>query len=128
MSTETSLSRRELGQRGEEFVAQYLTRTLGWRVEARNWRCRTGELDIVASDRSDLVVVEVRSRSGHSFGTAAESVVGGKLRQVRRLLPHLLLDLGRSAEESSLRIDVIAVALQRGRVCGLQHFHDVDIV
>ncbi len=66
-------NRAARGRRAEDAAAEYL-QTIGWRVLARNWRDRRGELDIVAVDGDSLVIVEVRSRSSARFGTAAESV------------------------------------------------------
>lgn len=117
-------TRRQTGQLGEEFAAQYLSRTLGWTMIARNWRCRYGELDIVAQDASWLVVVEVRSRSGTNFGSGAESVVGAKLSQLWRLVPALLEDLGRKPD-SVVRLDVISVTVRAQRVIGFEHLRRI---
>ena len=53
---------QDLGRRGENLAADYLTER-GLVVLSRNWRCRDGELDIVATDGSTLVVCEVKTRS-----------------------------------------------------------------
>ena len=53
----------ELGRRGEQAAAEYLERA-GLRILDRNWRCETGELDIVALERRVLVICEVKTRSG----------------------------------------------------------------
>ncbi|MDQ0190575.1 YraN family protein [Alicyclobacillus cycloheptanicus] len=108
----------------ETFAAQYLSRTLGWSVTCRNWRCRAGELDIVALDGAQLVVVEVRSRSSQTHGTAAESVATGKLRQVRRLVPLLLAQIRPQQPDTSVRVDVIAIELRGDQVAGLEHFRN----
>lgn len=77
--------RRILGRRGEELAAQYLT-DLGLVVLERNWRCREGELDIVATDGIGRVYIcEVKTRSGTGYGTPAEAVTRGKRRKIRRL-------------------------------------------
>ncbi|PYE14045.1 uncharacterized protein UPF0102 [Williamsia limnetica] len=64
-------SRREVGQLGEDLAADFLD-GLGWVVLVRNWRCRYGELDLIAAEGPDLVVVEVKTRSGALFGDVAE--------------------------------------------------------
>lgn len=77
--------RRVLGRRGEEVAAAHLER-MGLVVLARNWRCREGELDIVATDGLDTVhFCEVKTRSGEGFGVPAEAVTAGKRRKIRRL-------------------------------------------
>jgi putative endonuclease len=65
------------GARAEELCAELL-RKAGLRVLARNWRCRHGEIDLVAEEGGTLVFAEVRFRSGERFGGAAESVTAAK--------------------------------------------------
>lgn len=77
--------RRELGRRGEDLAAQYLT-DLGLVVLERNWRCREGELDIIATDGIGRVYFcEVKTRSGTGYGAGSESVTRDKRRRIRRL-------------------------------------------
>ena len=65
------------GARAEELCAELL-RGAGLRVLARNWRCRHGEIDLVAEDRGTLVFAEVRYRRDQRYGGAAESVTAAK--------------------------------------------------
>jgi len=65
------------GVRAEDLCAQLL-RKAGLRVLARNWRCRHGEIDLVAEEGGTLVFAEVRYRSHARFGGAAESVTAAK--------------------------------------------------
>ena len=60
----------ELGARAEALCAD-LMRAAGLRLLERNWRCRLGEIDLVAEERGMLVFAEVRMRSGPGFGGAA---------------------------------------------------------
>jgi putative endonuclease len=77
--------RRDLGRRGEDLAAEHLT-DLGLVVLERNWRCREGELDIIATDGIGRVYFcEVKTRSGEGYGIPAESVTRGKRRKIRRL-------------------------------------------
>ncbi|MEO8245635.1 MAG: YraN family protein [Chloroflexota bacterium] len=100
--------RHELGGRGEDAVARWLT-SAGWRVLARRWRVPEGELDIVAlDDAGTLVAVEVRARRSARAGTAAESVD-------RRHVLRLRAALRRYAAEASpvhagLRVDLVTLA------------------
>jgi putative endonuclease len=64
---------RELGRRGEAAAARHLE-GLGWRIVARSFRTRRGEVDLVARDRDVLVFVEVKTRSSLACGRPAESV------------------------------------------------------
>ncbi|HEX3783920.1 MAG TPA: YraN family protein [Pseudonocardiaceae bacterium] len=71
-----------LGRLGEELAAQYLE-ILGFVLLARNWRCRDGELDIVATDGHSLVVVEVKTRTNDDFGTPADAMTPVKIRRIK---------------------------------------------
>jgi putative endonuclease len=74
----------ELGTRGEQIAVDYLERK-GLRVVDRNWRCRQGEIDIVAHDRGELVFVEVRTRSGLGYGHPVQTITAPKLARMKRL-------------------------------------------
>ena len=73
---------RILGQWGEDQVAEKLRRD-GWTIAARNFRCRMGELDIVAKNRTFLAFVEVKLRKDDRFGSACEAVTISKQRKLR---------------------------------------------
>ncbi|WP_067184136.1 YraN family protein [Microtetraspora niveoalba] len=96
----------ELGRQGEELAAEFL-RSRGIPVLARNWRCKEGEIDIVARDGGVLVVVEVKTRSGRSHGTAFEAVGRAKLHRLRSLAARWLA--GQGERFDSVRVDVIAL-------------------
>jgi putative endonuclease len=80
----TQQTTRELGRRGEDVACEYL-QNQGLVVLSRNWMCRDGELDIVATDGETLVVCEVKTRSSGRFGGPEETVSHQKLERVRRL-------------------------------------------
>ena len=65
------------GARAEDLCAEVL-RAAGLRVIERNWRCRHGEIDLIAEERGTLVFAEVRMRGPGTFGGAAESVTAAK--------------------------------------------------
>ncbi|HYX97629.1 MAG TPA: YraN family protein, partial [Geodermatophilus sp.] len=72
----------DLGARGERIAAAHLTDS-GLRVLDRNWRCREGELDIVARDGDTLVFCEVKTRRAVGFGHPVEAVGHAKQRRLR---------------------------------------------
>ena len=72
----------QLGKWGEERVADRLRRQ-GWRIAARNFRCRLGELDIIAENGVYLAFVEVKLRKDGDFAAARESVTKAKRRRLR---------------------------------------------
>ena len=113
-----SPGRRALGAFGERLAAAHLE-AKGYRIRARNFRCREGEIDIVAEDGDCLVFVEVRTRRGDAFGTPAESVTVAK---ERRLLTVARAYLQEHPDVPvNQRIDVVAVELSRGRLLAVQH-------
>ena len=113
-----SPGRRELGAFGERVAAAHLE-AKGYRIRARNFRCREGEIDIVAEDGDCLVFVEVRTRRGDAFGTPAESVTVAK---ERRLLTVARAYLQEHPDvPANQRIDVVGVELSRGRLLAVHH-------
>ena len=81
---------RLLGQWGEEQVAEKLRRE-GWTVVARNFRCRMGELDLVAENKTFLAFVEVKLRKDTRFGLACEAVTPSKQRKLRAAAQYYLM-------------------------------------
>jgi len=98
--------RAELGRKGEA-VAERFLRDLRYRIVARNFRCRAGEIDLVALDGRVLVFVEVRSRRGDRTGTPLESVDGRKQAQVARVARHFLA--ARGLGDHDARFDVVGI-------------------
>jgi putative endonuclease len=105
--------RRSLGHFGEVFAEGFLRRQ-GYEIVERNWRCRQGEIDLVARQGGDWVVVEVRTRRGDTCGTPEESLTPAKRRRLLRLAAAFFQE--RELEDVSWRIDLVAVELdQTGR-------------
>lgn len=96
---------------GEAYAADRLAAE-GYAVLHRNWRCRSGELDIVALYRGTIVFIEVRTRTaGGRFGTAAESVDPRKQRQVRSIAEIYMQTF--QCRGKLARFDVIAITVER---------------
>jgi len=83
------VDRIELGNQAEERAAE-LVRDRGFEILARNFRCRSGELDIVARRDLLLVVAEVRLRSDNRFGGAAASITAAKRNRIVRATRYFL--------------------------------------
>jgi putative endonuclease len=88
-----------------------LLRLKGYRIEARNWRCPLGEIDIVAWDRETLVFVEVKSRTGAAAGAPEVAVNQQKRARLVQLAQAYLAR--RRGEPPPCRFDVIAVEARR---------------
>lgn len=72
-----------IGKYGEDLACRYLLKS-GYKIIERNFRTRSGEIDIIARDGQTLVYIEVKSRSNNDFGTPEESVTASKLRFLER--------------------------------------------
>jgi len=90
-----------------EAAATRLLLERGYRIVERNFRCKAGELDLIALDRNVLVFVEVRSRANDDHGHAAEMVSAHKQRQVARVAEHYLTL--REPAYDEVRFDVVAI-------------------
>ena len=105
-----------LGRFGETVAADHLVAS-GMTVLARNWRCREGEVDIVALDGDVLVMCEVKTRRGVGFGTPLDAVTPAKAARLRRLALRWLTDQRAGGLEGTawptryaeVRFDVVSV-------------------
>lgn len=103
--------RKQTGRRGEAVAAAHLL-AKGYRIIARNWRCRAGELDIVAQIEDVLVFVEVRARQGDQFGPAEESITPAKQARLIELAQTYLQET--DIPHQAWRIDVVAIQFGPG--------------
>jgi putative endonuclease len=122
--SETSWTRAEIGALGERLAVEYL-QSLGLRVLTRNWRCRYGELDVIAADDAARVAVfiEVKTRTSDRFGGIAQAVTPDKVRRLRRLAGLWLA--GQDVGWSGVRIDVVGVRIGRQRSPEITHLRGV---
>lgn len=113
------LTRRQAsGQRAEELAAGFLQQQ-GLTIVMRNYRCRVGELDIVARERGVLVVAEVRTRADDGYGGAAASVDRRKQLRLTRAAGRLLQQR-RDLAALPVRFDVIVVRAPEAAVPGIE--------
>jgi putative endonuclease len=119
----TIIDRLARGRVGEQTAASFL-QGRGYRVLARNERTPLGELDLVCRDRSEIVIVEVKSRSGGAYGAALEAIGPLKARRLRAAAVWWLSSQG--LFPCAVRFDAVAVDLDsQGLPCCLQHVKDV---
>ena len=101
------MSRLTLGRAGEEQAAAFLTRK-GYRIAARNYRAKVGEIDIIAwQDSHTLAFVEVKTRRGEVFGAPAQAVNAHKRRKIIMTAAWYLRQ--EHLEDCFCRFDVIEV-------------------
>ncbi|HEX8536656.1 MAG TPA: YraN family protein [Cystobacter sp.] len=109
--------RKQYGDEGEETAVRFLE-TQGYRVRARNYACRHGELDVVAERGDTVCFVEVRMRSTAVWGDPAHTVSFAKQRRVVKAAMHYLRAHG--VRDRELRFDVISV-VGRGERATVEH-------
>lgn len=112
----------DLGRAGEERAVAYVE-ALGWEVLARNWRCRIGELDIVALDGGCVVAIGVKTRAGTGYGHPFEAVTEQKLARLQQLARAWRAEHG--AQYRRIRVDAIALIGPDPSTALLEHLPDL---
>lgn len=103
--------RLELGRLGEDAAVKKI-KSLGYKVLERNYRARSGEIDIIGVDGGVLVFIEVKSRSSTEFGTPGEAV--GRRKQIHITRAAMEYLQSRGIEDSEVRFDVVSVLFEDG--------------
>ena len=117
-----SSKRKEVGAIGEKLAADLLKKR-GYKIIQRNFRCREGEIDIIAQKDECLVFVEVRTKKNTAFGTPEESVTLSKREKLIALANTYIQAYNKPPQ--SWRIDVVAVELTPdNRVSRLEHIEN----
>jgi putative endonuclease len=113
------------GSLGERIAALYL-QLAGCTILERNFRFGHVEIDLVVRDGDCIAFVEVKTRSGSSFGGALEAVGSGKMRNVRRAARGYLLSTAAGPRASEYRFDLVALDcdFRRGTMA-LQHLRGI---
>lgn len=100
-----------LGKEGERVAERYL-RKKGYTLVERNYRCPLGELDLIVLDRRVIVFVEVKTRTGHGFGTPLEAVEFRKQRKMIQAAQFFLAE--KKLQQRDARFDVVGVSWPGG--------------
>jgi putative endonuclease len=103
-----SEQRRTVGKAGEEAAVQYLLRQ-GYSILQRNYRCRFGEIDLIARDGGTLAFIEVKTRRSQRFGPAASAVTFEKQHHLIKASQMYMTQMKRAYE--LCRFDVVAVEM-----------------
>jgi putative endonuclease len=97
----------QLGKEGERVAERFLEKK-GYRLVERNYRCPLGELDLIVLDRRVVVFVEVKTRTGHGFGSPLEAVEFRKQRKMIQAAQFFLAE--RRLQQRDARFDVVGVS------------------
>ena len=112
---------QRIGRVGEELARHHLEAG-GYRVVASNYRCRWGEIDLVARDGEEWVFVEVRTRRSDTYGGPEESVTEAKARRLILAAQDFLAQSAEAGDDPEWRIDLVAIRLGAGRrVLSIKH-------
>lgn len=110
-----------LGQNGEELAVRYLMLN-GYLILQRNFRCRIGEIDIIASKNDVLTFVEVKTRNTIVNGLPAEAVTFAKQQKIRRVAQYYMLIEGLLNNMPILSFDVIEIVKNENKVIRFKHY------
>lgn len=103
------MDRKKIGNWGEQQACEYLENK-GFKILDKNYRCRLGEIDLIALDGDCLVFIEVKTRTSVSYGFPAESI--GKRKQNKYIKMASIYAKGKGIYGASFRFDVVEVMIK----------------
>ncbi len=106
------MEKKHLGELGENLACEFL-RKKGYQILERNFRCRMGEIDIIARRSGTLVFCEVKTRRSLKYGLPCQAVNRKKMEHLRKAATFYTLLKG--SDFSNLRMDVVEVLKKDGR-------------
>lgn len=107
-----SNARQSLGRWGEQVALRHL-QAHGHTLEARNYRCPYGEIDLITRHQNDLVFVEVKTRQSSTYGPPELAITPRKRQHLLQTAQHYLL--AHELDGQPWRIDVVTVQRSSGR-------------
>ena len=110
--------KQEIGDIGENAAAEYL-KEKGYTVIQRNFRCKTGEIDIICLKDGCTVFVEVKTRKSAAYGSAAEFVNYQKQLKIKRAAMYFIKNA-----DADMRFDVVEVYHTNGNIREINHIQD----
>ena len=96
----------KLGCWGEQIAEKYLIKK-GYLIVARNFRCKLGEIDIIALDGKELVFIEVKTRQNQNYGLPCEAITASKIKHLKRTAAYYMAV--NSVNNKDVRLDVIEI-------------------
>ena len=100
------------GKIGEDIAIKYL-QSKGYKIIERNFQCKQGEIDIVALDKQEIVIIEVKTRKCLEYGKPAEAVDYNKRKHIYKAAGYYLYI--KKLEKNFIRIDVIEVYIKENK-------------
>lgn len=96
----------KLGCWGEQIAEKYLIKK-DYLIVARNFRCRLGEIDLIALDGKELVFIEVKTRQNQNYGLPCEAINASKIKHLKRTAAYYMAV--NSVDFKDARLDVIEI-------------------
>lgn len=117
-------TKKDEGKRGEEIAADFLKKQ-GCEILVKNFRAKSGEVDIIALDKNTLVFVEVKTRKSFEYGLPIEAITKRKIKSIVNVAQYFKLIHPKLPD--SLRIDAISVKLnQNNEAEEIEHFKNIS--
>ena len=114
--------KKQVGDKGEKLAEDFLKRK-GYNIIQRNYRCKLGEIDIIAEQDNVIVFVEVRTKQTESFGLPQYSITSGKMNRITKSALCYIQE--KELYERSCRFDVIAITFsQDSRKPNIEHIEN----
>lgn len=107
-------NKRKLGQEQEEKAAELLE-NMGYQIVSKNYRCRLGEIDLIAREKGTLVFIEVKYREKNIAGTPEEAVTFRKQRNISKTAAWYMAEKN-LALDTPVRFDVVAITPDQVRI------------
>ncbi len=120
-----SLRNLSIGKRGEQIAKEFLEKH-GCKILAQNYRYGNSEIDLISLDNGELVFAEVKTRTSKTYGEPELAVTRKKLTQMKKAAENFITENENSLEYSSVRFDVIAIFIEKGK-SQLEHFENVSL-
>lgn len=112
---------KEIGRFGEDTASKYLEES-GYTILDRNFKCKSGEIDIIARDGNYIVFVEVKTRSGSFYGTPGEAV--NELKQHKIIKVSETYIMKRKLFNYDFRFDVIEIVIDKAKNASIKLIKD----
>lgn len=116
----------DLGRAGERRAARHLE-SLGYTILDRNWRCRAGEIDLVAATPTELVVVEVKTRRGDGFGHPFEAIDDTKKARLWRLAAAWIAQNRAEVQGRRLRFAAVGIIGADPSIAPVEFLADLEL-
>ena len=113
------------GQNAEAAAAQYIKKTLRYKILAQNWTFKKGELDIIARDGPNTVFIEVRARQENALVSGYHSITAAKKKLLKNTAYHFLKQ--QNPRPQHFRFDIIEIKLSNTAITAINHYKSIPL-